>query len=182
MNATLILAKAVNFAAQKHVNQRRKGEQEEPYFNHLAEVGTLLAEFTNGTDPELVAAGILHDTLEDTETTHAELMREFGENVADIVREVTDDKSLPKAKRKLEQIKHAAHASDKAKMVKIADKISNLRSILESPPMDWQDDRKREYFIWAKAVVDNCRGINKGLESRFDGLYDRGMKTYQPKL
>jgi guanosine-3',5'-bis(diphosphate) 3'-pyrophosphohydrolase len=181
MNDTLLPTAAAIFGARKHIDGRRKGAQQEPYINHPLEVGALVAEFTNGTDPVLVAAAYLHDTLEDTETTYEELVREFGENVADIVREVSDDPSLSTPERKLAQIENAPHLSDRAKMVRIADKVSNLRSTLESPPVGWSDNRKLEYFIWAKAVVDNCRGISRGLEARFDGFYARGVKTFQPK-
>ena len=180
MNDIYSVTQAMNFAAQKHVDQRRKGVRQEPYFNHLAEVAALLAEHTGGTDVELILAGLLHDTIEDTNTTREELVRAFGENVADIVCEVTDDKSLPKAERKRQQVEHAPHRSDKAKMVKMADKISNLRAILESPPPDWSEERKLEYFTWAKAVVDGCRGANKGLEGEFDRVYKRGITTFQP--
>lgn len=180
MNETLLLTKALNFAAQKHIDQRRKGERAEPYINHLTEVGELLAKFTSGADPVLVAAGFLHDTIEDTKTTYEELVRAFGENVADIVRETTDDKSLPKAERKRLQIEHAAHASDAAKQVKMADKISNLRAILTSPPQDWSAERKLEYFHWAKKVVDNCRSANAGLAACFDDVYKQGVKAFRP--
>lgn len=173
MSDTALLAKAFNFAAQKHSAQRRKGVDQEPYVNHLAEVASLLAE--NGASLETIVAGVLHDTIEDTGTTHAELVEAFGRNIADIVRECTDDKSLPKAERKRLQAETAAHKSDEARQVKIADKISNLRSTLKSPPADWSTERKLEYFVWAKSVVDNCRGLNAGLEREFDRTYARGV-------
>ncbi|MCE9508040.1 MAG: HD domain-containing protein [Alphaproteobacteria bacterium] len=182
MNPNSVITKAMNFAAQKHADQRRKGAKQEPYFNHVAEVAWLLAEHTGGQDAELIAAGLLHDTIEDTATTHAELVREFGQNIADIVMEVSDDKSLPKQERKRLQVEHAPHKSDKARLVKIADKTANLRAILESPPDGWGEERKREYFIWAKAVVDGCRGLNQGLEDGFDTLYKRGMSAFTPKI
>jgi (p)ppGpp synthase/HD superfamily hydrolase len=180
MNDVVSLARALNFAAQKHTDQRRKGERQEPYINHLTEVAELLATHTGGKDIELVIAGALHDTIEDTGTTHAELLKEFGQNVADIVRECTDDKSLPKAERKRLQAENALHKSDSARMIKIADKISNLRSILGSPPPNWSNERKLEYFDWAKTVVDNCRGLNKGLEEEFDRTYKRGAAAFKP--
>jgi len=175
------IVKALNFAAYKHTDQRRKGERAEPYVNHLAEVADLIVTHTGGTNTEAVVAGLLHDTVEDTETTREELVREFGENIADIVMECTDDKSLPKADRKRLQVEHAPHKSDNAKIVKMADKISNLRAILHSPPPDWTLDRKREYFNWAKDVVDGCRGVNDGLEQEFDRTYARGVKTFGMK-
>ncbi|MBU6474526.1 MAG: bifunctional (p)ppGpp synthetase/guanosine-3',5'-bis(diphosphate) 3'-pyrophosphohydrolase [Alphaproteobacteria bacterium] len=172
------LTKALNFAAQKHVDQRRKGKSAEPYINHIIEVANLLAE--NNAPFAAVMAGALHDTIEDTGTTHAELKCAFGENVAEIVHECTDDKSLPKQERKRLQAENAAHKSDAARMVKIADKISNLRSILASPPADWSGARKLEYFIWAKSVVDNCRGLNEGLEREFDKTYKIGVDKFKP--
>jgi guanosine-3',5'-bis(diphosphate) 3'-pyrophosphohydrolase len=178
-NDVVSLAKAFNFAAQKHIDQRRKGINKEPYINHLTDVADLLATHSGG-DTALVLAGVLHDTIEDTETTYEELKKEFGKTVADTVRECTDDKSLPKAERKRLQAENAKHKSDRARLVKIADKISNLRSTLKSPPADWDDARKLEYFVWSKTVVDNCRGINAGLEREFDRLYKTGVKKFGP--
>lgn len=165
--------KATHFAASKHTDQRRKGERQEPYFNHLSDVGQILAEHTNGEDPILVTAGLLHDALEDTDATYDELVREFGIEIADLVREVTDDKSLPKAERKRQQILKAPHKSPRAKMIKIADKISNLKSIIHSPPPDWDDQRKREYFDFARQVVEGCRGVSLNLEETFLFCYQK---------
>lgn len=164
----LQLARALDFAARMHEGQRRKGEAAEPYINHLAEVSRLLAEATDGTDAKLVVAGLLHDTLEDTDTTREELEEEFGSDVAALVVEVTDDKSLPKAERKNLQVEIAPTKSKRAQMIKIADKISNLSAILQSPPTDWSKERKLEYFEWAGRVVEGCRGCNIFLETLFD--------------
>ncbi len=172
-NATLLVVRAAHFAAQKHVDQRRKGESAEPYFNHVADVAAHLAEATGGGDAALIAAGYLHDTVEDQDVTPAELAAQFGHDVADLVAEVTDDKSLPKLERKRLQIEHAAHASLRAKMLKLADKCSNLNAILTSPPPDWPTQRRLAYFDWALAVVAGCRGVNPQLEARFDALYAR---------
>jgi len=172
---TLLIARALDFAARKHVDQRRKGEAEEPYINHVAEVASLLAEATGGEDAVLVAAGLLHDTIEDVGVTHAELARAFGLEVADLVQEVTDDKSLPKQERKRLQVEHAPHKSGRARQLKIADKTSNLRAIRNSPPKDWDENRKREYFDWAKQVVDGCRGVNARLEAAFDEAWKAGV-------
>ncbi len=169
MSRNLIqILRALEFAARKHRDQRRKGVAAEPYVNHLAEVTRLLAEATGGQDPVLLMAGLLHDTIEDTATTHEELAREFGSEVADLVAEVTDDKSLEKQQRKRLQIEHAAQASRRAKMIKLADKISNVRALASSPPQNWDSARKRAYVEWAKAVVDRCRGVSPELESLFD--------------
>jgi guanosine-3',5'-bis(diphosphate) 3'-pyrophosphohydrolase len=125
----------------------------------------------------VLCASLLHDTVEDTETTAAELTDIFGKTISDIVLEVTDDKALPKAERKRAQIEHAAHISNPAKLVKLADKISNLRDIVESPPADWDVARKHEYFNWAKKVVDQVRGTNSALEKIFDDIYTHGVKA-----
>lgn len=176
------LTQALMFAAQKHTDQRRKGARAEPYINHLIDVVDILARHTGGQDATLLLAGALHDTIEDTGTTHEELKRAFDENVADIVQECSDDKSLPKQERKRLQAEHAPHKSPRARMVKIADKISNLKSILLSPPPDWDDSRKLEYFNWSKSVVDGCRGLNAGLEREFDDLHKLGSVKFGPKV
>ena len=162
------LARALDFAARKHTGQTRKGELAEPYINHVAEVASLLAEVTNGRDPILVIGGLLHDTIEDTETTFEELKAEFGLPVARLVQEVTDDKSLPKKERKKLQVSHAGSKSRRAKLLKIADKTSNLRSMIASPPKGWSTERMREYVTWSTKVVKKCRGHNPKLDHAFD--------------
>src|ERR1019366_3407964 len=154
LRAVPAVLKAAHFAAQKHAGQRRKGAAAEPYINHLLEVAELVASALAGPDTNLVIAALLHDTVEDTGTTKEELAETFGSDVADLVMEVTDDKSLPKAERKRLQIVHASQISVRAQVIKLADKISNLRGILASPPADWSVERKRDYFEWAKRVVD----------------------------
>jgi guanosine-3',5'-bis(diphosphate) 3'-pyrophosphohydrolase len=178
MQSIVLITGAMEFAAHKHTDQKRKGKRAEPYVNHLVEVARLLADATSGEDPALVAAGLLHDTVEDTDTTFAELEREFGAEVAGLVQEVTDDKNLKKEVRKRLQIEMAGKKSPRARLIKIADKTSNLRSILASPPTDWSTQRKREYFDWAAAVVARCRGINAQLEQRFDQAYAEGIAMF----
>ena len=171
------VARALDFAARKHADQRRKGEAKEPYVNHLAEVAWLVAQATEGSDTVAVLAALLHDAIEDTPTTREELEREFGPEVAEIVAEVTDDKSLPKAERKRLQVESAPSKSARAKLVKIADKTSNLRSIAKSPPMGWDLKRQREYFEWAARVVAGCRGVNATLERWFDEAHAAGLEA-----
>lgn len=172
----LLFARALDFAARKHVHQRRKGELEEPYINHLAEVARLLAAATEGRDAVVTVAGILHDTLEDTATSYDELAAEFGEEIAALVREVTDDTSKPRQERKRLQEQHTARASKRAKMIKLADKASNLHSIVNSPPRGWDLARKKEYFAWARRVADGCRGANAYLEEEFDRAWRLGAE------
>ncbi len=180
MDQIVALTRALDFAARKHTDQRRKGVRAEPYINHLAEVAHLLAEATGGRDPTLVIAGLLHDTIEDTETDRAELEAAFGPDVARLVAEVTDDKRLPKEVRKQRQIDAAPRKSDRAKKLKLADKISNLRAIIASPPAGWSPDRQRGYLDWACAVAQGCRGVDPWLEARFDEVVRDGRAHLQP--
>jgi (p)ppGpp synthase/HD superfamily hydrolase len=163
----VLVARAADFAARAHASQKRKGAAQEPYINHLAEVALLLTEATGGQDPALIAAAWLHDTLEDTITEREELESLFGKEVATVVAEVTDDKSLPKSERKRLQIETAASKSRSARMLKIADKTSNLRALAKSPPMGWDLKRREDYVAWAEAVVAGCRGLNAELEAVF---------------
>jgi guanosine-3',5'-bis(diphosphate) 3'-pyrophosphohydrolase len=163
--------KAIAFAADKHRNQRRKDADASPYINHPIALANVLANEADVEDERVLVAAVLHDTIEDTETSEQELVRVFGKDVAEIVLEVTDDKSLPKDERKRLQIEHAPHVSRRAKLVKLADKICNLRDIAASPPADWAAERKQEYFDWAKAVVDGLRGVHPALEHVFDEAY-----------
>jgi GTP diphosphokinase / guanosine-3',5'-bis(diphosphate) 3'-diphosphatase len=162
---------AVAYAAEKHRNQRRKDEDASPYINHPIALAQVLACEALERDGHLLAAALLHDTVEDTETSFKDLEKHFGTFIAGVVREVTDDKSLPKEERKRLQVEHAAHASRPAKLVKLADKICNLRDIQRSPPADWSLERKRDYFDWAKRVVDQMRGVHPRLEQLFDAEY-----------
>lgn len=167
------LAKAYWFAAKKHKDQRRKGEGAEPYINHPAQVAHILAQA--GASMNAMIAGVLHDTVEDTQTTYDELVDEFGAKISDIVMEATDDKNLSKAVRKRLQIEKMPFKSSDAKKVKIADKISNLKSMIKTPPAGWGINRKVEYFDWALAVVDAGRGVCPVLEKKFDETYQKGL-------
>jgi guanosine-3',5'-bis(diphosphate) 3'-pyrophosphohydrolase len=166
-----LVLKALSFAALKHRDQRRKDAEQSPYINHPIALTHVLFNEAGVRDPIVLAAAALHDTLEDTVTSLEELTLEFGAEVSGIVAEVTDDKSLPKAERKQLQVAHASHKSPRARLVKLADKICNLRDIARSPPASWSLERKREYFDWAKAVVDGLRGGSAGLEALFDAAY-----------
>jgi (p)ppGpp synthase/HD superfamily hydrolase len=175
MNGVHLVARAFDFAARAHAAQRRKGMRAEPYVNHLAEVALLLAEATGGEDPALVAAGLLHDTIEDTDTSREQLEREFGPEIAGIVAEVTDDKSLPQHERKERQVRSAPGKSARARMLKVADKTANLRSVLESPPVGWSRRRKAEYFAWSRRVVEACGAVSDYLEARFREAHAMGV-------
>ena len=168
-----LILDAAAFAADKHRKQRRKDKGASPYINHPIGLAALLANDGGVSDARVLAAALLHDTIEDTVTTAAELEERFGSAIKDIVLEVTDDKSLPKAERKQLQVAHAPHISREAKLVKLADKICNLRDILASPPADWPASRKQQYFEWAHDVVAGLRGTNAALEAIFDDVYRR---------
>ena len=170
-NDLKLLLRALAFAAAKHKNQRRKDVDASPYINHPISLADVLCNEGHITDIEVICGALLHDTVEDTDTGPEELEAEFGKAIRDIVMEVTDDKTLPKGERKQAQIDHAAGISDKAKLVKLADKISNLRDVASSPPPGWSLERRREYFDWAKAVIDRLRGVDAGLEAVFDAVY-----------
>ena len=166
-----LLLKALAFAAHKHRDQRRKDPAASPYINHPIALANVLVNEGGVTDEEVLAAALLHDTVEDTATTSEELQEVFGPRIARIVAEVTDDKALPKAERKRLQVEHAAQLSPEAKLVKLADKICNLRDVAERPPASWDLARRREYFDWAKSVIDGLRGAHPGLEAAFDAAY-----------
>jgi GTP diphosphokinase / guanosine-3',5'-bis(diphosphate) 3'-diphosphatase len=160
--------RAADAGARWHVHQRRKGAAEEPYINHLLEVATLVAEATDGKDPELVIAALLHDSIEDQEVPRTILVEKFGENVAKLVEEVTDDKTLEKQERKRRQVEHAHKKTDRAKILKLADKTSNLRAIAASPPPDWSVKRRLEYVNWARKVAEGLVGVSEWLENEFN--------------
>ena len=166
-----LILKALDFAAHKHRDQRRKNVEASPYINHPIELAKVLSNEGGITSSDLLCAALLHDTVEDTTTTKEELLELFGEKITTIVLEVTDDKTKTKADRKRLQIEHAASISRPAKLVKLADKICNLRDMQDSPPANWPLERRREYFDWAKQVVDQLRGVHEGLEALFDAAY-----------
>jgi len=172
-DSSALITKAASFAAVKHRGQTRKDADNTPYINHPVAVAHLLSDYAGIEDVNVIVAALLHDTVEDTDATVDEIEQEFGSEVRDIVIEVTDDKSLPSGKRKQLQIEHAAGLSHAARLVKLADKICNLQDILAHPPVNWSLERKREYFDWAKAVIDQVRGTNDRLETLFDQIYLR---------
>ena len=168
MDDISLILKAFKFAAHKHQHQRRKNETELPYINHLIAVSEVLWEIGKVHDISTIAAGILHDTIEDTNTSFQELEKTFGEKIRSIVEEVTDDKSLPKQVRKRLQIEHAGDASLEARQVKLADKICNVTDLIDAPPVSWSLQRRIEYVDWAESVIDGLRGSNELLEQYFD--------------
>jgi len=171
MDTASNLIKAIAFAAGKHRDQRRKDVCGSPYINHPIQLVNVLCNEAGVSDVNVLCAAALHDTIEDTKTTAAELTQHFGQQVCTIVLEMSDDCNLCKTERKKEQIRQAPDLSDEAKLVKLADKICNLRDVANNPPEGWGLQRRQEYFDWALAVINGLRGIHPGLESIFDETY-----------
>lgn len=169
------LLTALEFAAEKHRDQRRKGIEASPYINHPIQVAEVLASQGQIGDLTTLMAAVLHDTIEDTDTTQAELEERFGIEVTKVVCEVTDDKTLSKQERKRLQVEHTPRLSDRAKLIKIADKTCNVRDIGSRPPEDWDIERRLEYFEWARQVVAGATGLHEGLENYFDKCVEESM-------
>lgn len=163
----LLLLKAADFAAYKHRHQRRKCVDSLPYVNHPLAVARILSDIGGIRDLEVLAAAILHDTIEDTDTTPDELNREFGARICAMVLEVSDDTSQPRATRKQHQVEHAGQLSEGAALIKLADKIANVRDMAESPPANWGLERRLGYLSWAEKVVLNCPPVNPALQQEF---------------
>ena len=160
--------RAADAAAKWHVHQRRKGAAAEPQINHLLEVATLVVTATDGKDPDLVIAALLHDAIEDQRVPREIIAEAFGEDVAKLVEEVTDDKSLDQHERKRLQVETAHKKSSRAKILKLADKISNLNAIAASPPPDWSVKRRLDYITWAREVAAGLKGVSPLLEDKFE--------------
>jgi guanosine-3',5'-bis(diphosphate) 3'-pyrophosphohydrolase len=172
-NALPQLFEALAFAAHKHRSQRRKDAEASPYINHPIALARTLVVEGGVTDTKTLIAAVLHDTVEDTDTSFEEITAMFGKKVAEVVREVTDDQTLLKPDRKRLQIEHAPHMSKRAALVKLADKTSNLRDVASNPPRGWPLARRRAYFDWAKAVVDGLPPVNARLRAAFDEAFSQ---------
>jgi len=173
---TLIL-KAAHFAAEKHRDQRRKDKNASPYIIHPISVALAITQIGGVDDPETLAAALLHDTLEDTETTPEELEAEFGKKVCEYVLDVSDDKTLPKDERKRRQIEHAKKISKGAALIKLGDKISNVTDVINSPPEGWDINRRKEYLDWAEKVIENCPKVNDRMENKFKEIIKQGREA-----
>jgi guanosine-3',5'-bis(diphosphate) 3'-pyrophosphohydrolase len=176
IDAHLVMRAAI-FAADKHRYQKRRDKQT-PYINHPLAVASILVHVARVKDAEVLAAALLHDTIEDTETTVEELRTVFGERVLSLVLECTDDKELPKEERKRLQVKHASSRSRDAKLIKIADKISNMSDLTDYPPVDWSRERSVNYIKWCGEVFDGLKGVNQELDELFDSTTKRAQKVF----
>ena len=185
MSDSALILRALEFAAERHRKQFRKGLDKTPFINHPIQVASLLANEADETDPVLLAAAILHDVIEDTVDSVSErdelsllISGMFGEEILSLTLEVTDDKTLDKKDRKRLQVENATNRSVRAKKLKIADKIMNLRDITDNPPADWPLQRISAYLDWAENVVAGLRGVNKKLEDMFDESLSRSRAKY----
>jgi len=181
MNTINKLLEAASFAAQRHTGHHRKGNDKQPYINHPLEVANLLANVGRVDDVDVLIAAILHDTVEDVGVTKEEIVEKFGERVAGIVMEVTDDKTLPKEERKRLQVEHAPHLSPEAKLVKLGDKISNIIDVTNNPPDGWHIERRKQYIDWGENVIAGLRGSNQPLEDLFDATVKRARQEFSKK-
>ena len=163
-----LFLKALHFAADKHRYQKRKGEDASPYINHPIYVAQILSDIAGVTDVEILSGAVLHDTVEDTDASLHDIELAFGLNVARIVEEVSDDKSLKKKARKQAQIDHASHISREGALVKVADKIANIRDVASNPPADWDTERRKDYLDWAEMVVARCKPESPELVRYFE--------------
>jgi guanosine-3',5'-bis(diphosphate) 3'-pyrophosphohydrolase len=173
---TLIL-KAAQFAAEQHRDQRRKDIHASPYIIHPISVALAISQIGGVDDPEILAAALLHDTLEDTDTKPEELEAKFGKKVCEYVLDVTDDKTLPKDERKRRQIEHAKKISKGAALIKLGDKISNVTDVISNPPEDWDINRRKEYLDWAEKVIENCPKVNDRMENKFQEIIKQGREA-----
>jgi (p)ppGpp synthase/HD superfamily hydrolase len=167
----ILICEAIHFAAEKHTIQRRKNDDKIPYINHPIHVAAILSS-AGVTCTATICAAYLHDTIEDTNASYSEIKNLFGEKIADTVKECTDDKRDEKVKRKMDQIEHAKSISPEAKLVKLADKISNLSTLASNPPLDWTNDEITGYVIWSYAVCRNLRGLNENLDEMINTIFD----------
>jgi guanosine-3',5'-bis(diphosphate) 3'-pyrophosphohydrolase len=179
MSDTARLLQALHFSAERHRHQRRKDRAASPYINHPIEVATVLATVGGVTDLTTLVAAVLHDTIEDTATTVEELDQKFGRDVRMLVEEMTDDKKLSKLERKRLQVEHARVASHRAKLIKLGDKICNVRDVTHAPPEGWSIERRREYLDWTLEVVAGCRGANAALERHYDAVLAEGREAME---
>lgn len=174
---TLVI-KALRYAAKAHRDQRRKGARQAPYINHPIDLMHLLWNEGGVRDENILCAALLHDTIEDTTVSYEDLRREFGSDIANLVHEVTDDKSLAKEERKRLQVQHAAHKSLQARQIKLADKISNVRDVVSDPPKGWPKERIINYIHWARDVATGLRGSNQALEAVLAAVIEQALNHY----
>lgn len=176
-NTKLLLA--IAFAAEKHSFQKRKDEAGTPYINHPIQLALTLAQEGEAENETLLIAAILHDTIEDTETSPKEILQLFGNDVLQTVLEVTDNRQLPKQERKNLQVVNASKKSENARKLKLADKICNVNDIIHHPPDNWPIERKLEYLDWAEKILLQLKGTHQALENKLQNLIDEGREIFK---
>lgn len=175
----MTLLQAIEFASKKHRDQRRKDAAQAPYINHCIRVAAIAETIGDITDHELLMAAVLHDTIEDTETRESEILSLFGERVLNLVKEMSDDKSLDKQRRKELQIEHAPHVSEDVTPLKLSDKIANCEDMLVSAPQGWPQERVLTYFEWSDAVIERLPRVNEALYQHAKQVIKQGYKQYK---
>ncbi|GAB4134360.1 MAG: HD domain-containing protein [Bacteroidia bacterium] len=170
-----LLSEAILFAAEAHAGQFRK-DGRTPYINHPLQVMHLLIEKADINDVDILRAAVLHDILEDTTYTFHDLAERFGTTVAEVVSELSDDKTLSKDERKQQQLILADTLSPSARLIRISDKICNVYDIIYAPPGNWTMERRVDYLKWAQSVVNKIRGTHNVLEQHFDDLLEEGFR------
>jgi (p)ppGpp synthase/HD superfamily hydrolase len=179
MNELIAVMRAANFAAKRHTHQRRKGAAQEPYINHLLEVASLVTEATNGTEPNVTIAALLHDTIEDQNVSADAIASEFGHDAPVLFWKSATTRRFRKRSASADRLSPRRRKADKAKLIKLADKTSNLRAVANSPAADWSVERRLEYVEWAKSVVAGIRGTSPWLEKQFDVAAEQAMQSVQ---
>ena len=176
--AHAFMAKALYFATLAHEQQRRK-TGDVPYIKHPIGVANYAIN-AKVQNPNVIVACYLHDVVEDTFVTIEDIEEHFGPKIAKFVAEVTDDKNLSKVERKKGQIEHSKHISKEAKIVKLCDKLYNLKDLVRNPI--WEPERVQGYFVWSYIIVNNMRETNKCLEDQLDEVFNseffHGGKKY----
>lgn len=169
-----LLISAIHYASKAHAGQLRK-DRITPYINHPLEVMQLLSVHGKVQAVEYLCAAVLHDTIEDTSVTAADISRLFNASIAAMVEEVTDDKLLSKAERKLLQVERVHLLSEGAQLIRLADKISNVKDMIYAPPANWSLGERQGYIEWTRRVVGPIRGINPALETMYDELLEKAQ-------
>lgn len=159
--------RAADFAARAHRTDRRRGDADSPYMNHVLEVAALLAETTGGRDPLLVTAALLHDLPAKTSIPRETIEREFGREAAAVVYEAHMERGGDREDRRRTEIDAAPRMSPRARQLKLADKTSSIRGLRSAPPAGWGRAEAEHYLTWAEAVAAGCAGVNPALDRAF---------------
>ncbi|EFO18322.1 hypothetical protein LOAG_10172 [Loa loa] len=171
-----LIIEAVDLAARRHRQQRRKDAAQTPYVNHPIGVAYILTSEGQITDTTTIIAAILHDIVEHTKTTDEEIRKMFGDEIADIVKECTMVRSMKREARMKSELEKASKLSHKAKLVQLADKLNNIRDIERGTPLGWTKQHVTEYIIFAKDLLSKIRGIHGPLESALDDIINKHIK------